>query len=233
MIETLLPTAVCCEMFSDTTESQMFSSEAALVADAVAERRREFGTVRHCARRALRKIGVAAIPILPDADGAPRWPADVVGSMTHCKGYRAAAIARSPAPLGIGIDAETDTALHPAVADLVLRDEERVHLRKLTETDPHRHWATILFCAKEAAFKAWFPTKRKWLDFRDVSVNVQPSGTFLASVYASPATSIGWVFAGRWKIGHGIIVAATSVSQFQETRDAQRAHLFHDRFGPA
>ena len=74
MIETLVPASACAEMFSDAPESTMFSIEAAAVAGAVAERRREFGTVRYCARKALRQIGVPAVPILPDADGAPRWP---------------------------------------------------------------------------------------------------------------------------------------------------------------
>src|SRR5918999_6383951 len=87
MIETLVPASACTEMFSDAPESTMFSIEAAVVANAVAERRREFGTVRYCARNALLQIGVPAVPVLPDVDGAPRWPAGVVGSITHCQGY--------------------------------------------------------------------------------------------------------------------------------------------------
>ena len=106
----------------------MFSIEAAAVAGAVAERRREFGTVRYCAREALRQIGVPAVPILPDVDGAPRWPVGVVGSMTHCAGYRAAVVARSGELCGVGIDAEPHAALPDAALDLVLRDEERARL---------------------------------------------------------------------------------------------------------
>ena len=49
MIETLAPAAACAEMFSDAPESTMFPIESAAVANAVAERRREFGTVRFCA----------------------------------------------------------------------------------------------------------------------------------------------------------------------------------------
>jgi 4'-phosphopantetheinyl transferase EntD len=215
MIETLLPAAACFEMFTDVPEWQMFSSEAAIVANAAAKRRREFCTVRYCGREALRKIGASAAPILPDTDGTPRWPVGVVGSLTHCSGYRAAVVARSSALRGVGIDAEVDVALPPAVPDLVLRDEERAQLRTMAETYPHRHWDTILFCAKEAVFKAWFPITRSWLDFLDVSVTVRPAGTFLAFVHRSLLAGIGPVFAGRWVVGNGVIVAATSVSQRQ------------------
>lgn len=34
------------------------------------------------------------------------WPDGVVGSMTHCDGYRAAAVAHAGEVLGVGIDAE-------------------------------------------------------------------------------------------------------------------------------
>jgi 4'-phosphopantetheinyl transferase EntD len=204
MIETLVPTSACAEMFCDAPESAMFSIEAAAVAGAVAERRREFGTVRYCARKALLQIGVPAVPILPDVERAPRWPAGVVGSMTHCAGYRAAAVARSEELRGVGIDAEPHAALPAAALDLVLRDEERARLPALQDADPDLHWDRILFCAKEAVYKAWFPLTRRWLDFQDVSTTVNLDGTFHARVDVDG-------FDGRWAVGRGLVVAATSV----------------------
>jgi 4'-phosphopantetheinyl transferase EntD len=191
-------------MFSDAPETTMFPTEAAAVASAVAERRREFATVRHCARRALRQIGAPAAPILPDADRAPRWPVGVVGSMTHCAGYRAAAVARSGELCGLGIDAEPHAALPDEALDLVLRDEERARLVALAHADPALHWDRILFCAKEAVYKTWFPLTRCWLDFADVSVTVRPDGTFRADVEVHD-------FGGRWTVGRGLVVAATSL----------------------
>src|ERR687896_1855905 len=125
LIATLVPASASAEMFSDVPESTMFSDEAAAVAGAGAERRREFGTVRWCARKALRQLGVPAVPILADGDRAPRWPIGVVGSMTHCAGYRAAVVARLGELCGVGIDAEPHAALPPDTLDFVLRDEER------------------------------------------------------------------------------------------------------------
>jgi 4'-phosphopantetheinyl transferase EntD len=214
MIQTLVPAAACAEMFSDAPESTMFSIEAAAVEHAVAGRRREFGTVRYCARKALRQLGVPAVPVLPDEDGAPRWPAGVVGSLTHCAGYRAAAVARSGVLCGVGIDAEPHAALPYEALDLIVRDEERARLLALADADPDLHWDRVVFCAKEAVYKAWFPLTRRWLDFDDLSTTVDPDGRFAARLLVR-GLRVGdrelEAFTGRWVVDHGLVVAATSI----------------------
>ena len=216
MIEPLLPAVACAEMFHDVPESTMFSIEAAVVKGAMAERRREFGTVRYCARKALQTLGVPAVPILPDVDGAPRWPFGLVGSMTHCAGYRAAIVARCHDLCGVGIDAEPHAAVPYPVLDLILRDEERARLSVLTGARPDLHWDRILFCVKEAVYKTWFPLTRRWLDFADVSVTAHLDGSFRAHVRVPGARAacvdLEW-FYGRWVVDRGLVVAATSVSR--------------------
>jgi 4'-phosphopantetheinyl transferase EntD len=207
MISTLVPASASAEMFYDAPESTMFSTEAAAVAGAVAERRREFGTVRYCARTALRQLGVPPVPILPGADRAPRWPAGVVGSMTHCAGYRAAVVARARELRGVGIDAEPHAALSADMLDLVVRDEERVRLLTLAAADPGRHWDRIVFCAKEAVYKAWFPLTGRWLDFDDVSITVHLDGTFGARLLGAGPRDLE----GRWKVDRGLVLAAISL----------------------
>ncbi len=113
-------------MRGDAPEQTMFASEAAFVAGAAA-----FAAprVRDGAAAAPElpsgRIGVAGLPIRPDSDRVPQWPAGVVGSMTHCEGYRAAAVARSDELTGIGIDAEPHRPLPVDALELVLRDDER------------------------------------------------------------------------------------------------------------
>jgi 4'-phosphopantetheinyl transferase EntD len=204
LFATLVPGSASAELFSDVPESTMFSDEAAAVAGAGAERRREFGTVRWCARKALRQLGMPAVSILPDEDRAPRWPVGVVGSMTHCAGYRAAVVARSGELRGVGIDAEPHAPLPADVLDLVLRDEERAWLPALAEADPALHWDRIVFCAKEAVYKAWFPPTGRWLDFDDVSIDVRLDGTFEACLRDA-------VLNGSWKVDRGLILAAASL----------------------
>jgi 4'-phosphopantetheinyl transferase EntD len=205
LIATLVPTSASAETFSDVPESTMFSDEAAAVAGAGAERRREFGTVRWCARKALRQLGVPAVPILPDGDRAPRWPVGVVGSMTHCAGYRAAVVARSGELAGVGIDAEPHAALPTDTLAFVLRDEERARLAALAYAGPFLHWDRVVFCAKEAVYKAWFPLTGRWLDFEDVSITVHLDGTFGARLR-------GAGLRGRWKVERDLILAATSLT---------------------
>ena len=209
LIATLVPASASAEMFSDAPESTMFSDEAAAVAGAGAERRREFGTVRYCARKALRQLGVPAVPILPDGDRAPRWPVGVVGSMAHCAGYRAAVVARSRELCGVGIDAEPHAALPADMLDFVLRDEELSWLLALTETGPALHWDRIAFCAKEAVYKAWFPLTRRWLEFDDVSTTVHLDGTFQARIRGADVDDLH----GRWKVDRGLILAAASLTR--------------------
>jgi 4'-phosphopantetheinyl transferase EntD len=214
MIEALVPPAASAEMHADVPEATMFASEAACVTGAFAGRRREFATARCCARDALRRIGVTGVPILPDPDRVPRWPAGVIGSMTHCEGYRAAAVARSDELGGVGIDAEPHAPLPVEALELLLRAEERAALRALAEAEPALHWERIAFCAKEAVFKAWFPLTRRWLDFEDVSIAVDPDGTFAARVLV-PGLRVGDrepdAFSGRWVVDHGLAVAASSI----------------------
>jgi 4'-phosphopantetheinyl transferase EntD len=207
MIESLIPGAAAAELFDDVPESTMYAAEADAIAHAIAGRRREFATVRFCARQALRRIGIAPAAILPDPDGAPRWPAGAVGSMTHCAGYRAAVVARSEALRGIGLDAEEHAALPGTAADLVLRDEERPRLRALAQAEPGLHWDRIVFCAKEAVYKACFPLSRRWLDFSDIAVTLHAGGAFNARVLAG-----GDRLTGRWAVDRGLVLAATWVS---------------------
>ena len=95
MIEELLPpNVVSVDTFEDRDDAWLFPEEAALVGKAVERRRREFTTGRACARRALCLLGAPVGPLLHGQRGAPMWPTGVVGSITHCDGYRAAAVGR-------------------------------------------------------------------------------------------------------------------------------------------
>ena len=95
MIGELLPPGVAwAERFDDDVAEELFPEEEAAIARAVPTRRREFATGRWCARRALHDLGLPPAPIIPGERGAPGWPPGVVGTITHCPGYRGAAVAR-------------------------------------------------------------------------------------------------------------------------------------------
>jgi 4'-phosphopantetheinyl transferase EntD len=152
MIEDLLPAPIATEeTFHDLPSSGLFPQEEALVARSTEERRREFATVRVNARKALAELGFSPAPILPGVRGAPRWPTNVVGSMTHCEGYRAAAVAHTDDMKAIGVDAEPNKSLPGSeVLKAVTIPEERLWLSRLKAQRPDVFGDRLVFSAKES-----------------------------------------------------------------------------------
>ncbi|MEU5683569.1 4'-phosphopantetheinyl transferase superfamily protein [Streptomyces venezuelae] len=201
------------ETHDDPADAVLFPEEEAVVANAVAKRRNEFTTVRHCARTALARIGVPPAPILPGHRGAPGWPDGVVGSMTHCAGYRAAVVARAGEVTSVGIDAEPGEPLRdPDVLNLVADETERAVLASLGSRQPATPWDRLLFSAKESVYKTWFPLTGRWLGFEDARVELAPDGTFTARLLVEGPVVAGTElkgFSGRWTVRDGI--AATAI----------------------
>jgi len=189
----------------------LYPEEEAVIARAVDKRRREFTAARGCARAAMEKLGVPPGPVLPGERGAPRWPDGLVGSLTHCRGYRAAVVAPVSAVSRLGIDAEPHAALSPGVLRRTASAGELRHLAELRADHPAVHWDRLMFCAKEAVYKAWFPLTGRWLDFLEADVAVDPgAGTFRARVLVPGDCADGRVltgFDGRWHVADGLVVA--------------------------
>ncbi|WP_089155841.1 4'-phosphopantetheinyl transferase family protein [Micromonospora sp. NBS 11-29] len=216
MIEALLPAhAVAVEAFADVAGETPYPGEEDLVARAVEGRRREFVTARRCAREALARLGYAPAPIRSGPRREPLWPAGVVGSITHCAGYRAAAVAPADAVAGLGIDAEPHAPLPDGVADAVTTAAEPARLAGLRAADPTVHWDRLLFSAKESVYKAWFPLTGRWLGFEDAELTIEPAGRFAARVLVDGARTDGGpplrVLDGRWLVADGLVVTAVTV----------------------
>jgi 4'-phosphopantetheinyl transferase EntD len=116
-------------------------------------RRREFTLGRHCAHAALDLLGFRNCTIARGRDGAPVWPAGVLGSITHTKGYAACLVAKKEHFGGVGIDAERVSEIPEEFAQRLFVPEERAYLADL---DPRARKvaATIIFSAKESYYKA-------------------------------------------------------------------------------
>jgi 4'-phosphopantetheinyl transferase EntD len=207
----LPPTVAAVESFGEPVDAFLFPPEEAHVAGAVDKRRREFAGVRACARAALAQLGMAPAPIVPGHRGAPTWPAGTVGSMTHCDGYRAAAVAHGGDVLSIGIDAEPAAGLPPYVLTTIALDAERTMVADLTAAAPGTPWDRLLFSAKEAVYKAWFPLTGAWLDFDEARIDLDRAGTFTATLLV-PGPPAGGTrltgFTGRWLHRDGLLITA-------------------------
>ena len=223
MLRRLLPHYVAsAEVYDDDSGdiASLYPEEAAAVAGSVEKRRREFAAVRVCARSAMTALGLPPQSVLPGERGAPRWPEGVVGSMTHCEGYRAAALARTSDLAALGVDAEPHCLLPDGVLDLVSSSAERRRLKLLAAADPGVNWDRLLFSAKESVYKAWFPLTGEWLDFTQADISLsrdarpEPSGRFRARLLV-PGPMIGGRardhFDGQWTVRHGLIVCAVAI----------------------
>src|SRR6201994_2037467 len=137
----------CAELYSDPPGLSPMPEEEPLIERSVAKRRNEFSTVLYCARIALGELGFPPVPILKGDKGEPCWPDGVVGSLTHCEGFRGAVVGRRAEVRSVGIDAEPHGVLPKGVLDAVSLPAERTELGSLPSS---LHWDRILFCAKEA-----------------------------------------------------------------------------------
>jgi len=204
---------VYAEMYDDPPHLAALPEEEPLIARSVVKRRNEFVTVRHCARVAMQQLGVPPSPILKGDRGEPRWPVGVVGSLTHCEGYRAAVVGRSAAVRSVGIDAEPHGVLPKGVLDAISLPVERTEISALPG---ELHWDRILFCAKEATYKVWFPLTQRWLGFEDAHItftvgSVGTAGEFVSRILIDPAARSGsplTELSGRWAVAGGLALTA-------------------------
>ncbi|MFF3616797.1 4'-phosphopantetheinyl transferase [Streptomyces sp. NPDC002580] len=216
MIDGILPATVAsAETFRDPPYMVLFPEEEAVTQGAVEARRVEFRTVRHCARKAMGELGIPPLPILPGRRRDPQWPEGIVGSMTHCKGYRAAAVARASDVLSLGIDAEPHERLPDGMLPAVARPDEIARLTRLYASRPEVHWDRLTFSAKESVYKAWFPLARRWLDFHDATLTLHPDRqAFDVELHQTHLHGTGrslTAMSGRWAVEDDLITTSVVI----------------------
>ena len=188
------------------------AAETAALGRCSPARQAEFAAGRQAARAALRRLGMADPgPILSGPGRQPVWPAGIAGSITHAAGIELAIVARKADCAALGIDLEPAEPLPEDILDAIITDDERAGL---PAGDPLA--ARIVFCAKEALFKAQFPLGGTWLGFHDARVALCPddarSGRFEATLCrtAGPLPS-GSALAGRYALAGGVVIAGLAL----------------------
>jgi 4'-phosphopantetheinyl transferase EntD len=213
VIEEILPAGVAsAEAFGDPTGAMLLPAEEAALGRSVDRRHREFTTARLCARRALAQLGQPPVAIPRGRHGEPLWPTGLVGSITHCAGYRAAAVAHASQMVALGIDAEPNDVLPPdGVLEVISTSKERARLCALASTDSRVCWDRLLFSGKEAVYKAWFPLTQRSLGFEDADMLIDPAGGFSVRLLVPGRTVAGRPLrdlVGRWLVRDGMMLTA-------------------------
>lgn len=216
----LLPARVVVKVAAaDNPTATLRREEESAIAAAVPQRRAEFATTRHLARLGLSALGrePAAIPVGPH--GEPVWPEGIVGSLTHCQGLRAAALAPSDSTVGVGIDAEPNRPLPAGVLGLVATDAEALALGESGAAGLGVNGVAVardrlLFSAKEASFKLLFPLTGLLMKHSDLEISLR-AGRFAARLNreADRAASGLALVRGRWCVAGGLLLTAAYVGR--------------------
>jgi 4'-phosphopantetheinyl transferase EntD len=194
----------------------LFPEESVIIRNAVEKRRRDFRAGRACAHLALAALGVHDVAIASGPRREPLWPPGIVGSITHCPGYVAAAVAFGEHLPALGIDAEQWGAAGSDLESFICTPAELDRYRD----SEHPCWRTLVFSAKESLFKALYPLRHFELEFADVEVFLKPDfrrspSSASQRFSVSPARELGSLAAeieriqGRFLLGsHHIFTAA-------------------------
>ncbi len=174
MINNLLPNNIACEILYESTDNLLVhEAETASIQHASKKRITEFLNGRHCAHKALIKLGYTKkIAILQGSKREPLWPESIVGSITHCKGYYAAVVSFNKIIKGIGIDAETNMDLSKKVV-ITTQTEKEILLNSILSKDISNLCLNkLVFSAKESVFKFLYPLVKQYIKFKDIEINL-------------------------------------------------------------
>jgi 4'-phosphopantetheinyl transferase EntD len=164
-----------CRLICDADEDKLTFEEAQSLTTRISARRRESGAARHLARHLLSSFGADVYSIPRSASGMPLWPNGFAGSLAHDDLFAAAAVARSGAFSALGIDIEPCEPLPADIAEIVVGGSDR------TGTVVSALAARIVFCVKEAVYKAAFPTDGIILGYEDISVDLETGQAFTST----------------------------------------------------
>lgn len=216
----LLPDSVVVAAADHDVDGGLAGDESDAVATALPGRRAEFVTGRVLARRALAALGRRPGSIPVARDGAPVWPAGIVGSITHCVGLRACAVGRRDEHAGIGIDA-TPARQHASregarVADLGSAPVA-AGLDALRATGVEAP-GSVLFAAAEAVAKARTSAQGGWHGIDGAEIVLHPDGSFAVRARRGP----DFTGTGRWAVAGGLALAGIALDEHWSRRAGAR-----------
>jgi len=108
----------------------------------------------------------------------------------------------------LGIDAEIHAPLPAGILQAIAGDDER---RALATHGGGVCWDRLLFSAKEAVYKAWFPLTGRDLAFGDVDVRFDTARPVFRARLLVVEQDVPDELDGRWGVDGGIVATAVVV----------------------
>lgn len=147
------------------------------MAGAVPKRKGEYRAGRTCARMAIQHVSSSLLTLedsstnwpINGADRAPIWPDGITGSLSHSNTLVTCIAGLSSRYESLGVDIEPPTSLSDSAnfAHQVCLPQE---LAIVSQSGLSDAGFTLLFSAKEALFKAVYPTVKRYVDFHEAKL---------------------------------------------------------------
>ncbi|TPK71126.1 4'-phosphopantetheinyl transferase superfamily protein [Mesorhizobium sp. B2-4-15] len=155
-----------CRLIREADETHLTPEETRSIPARQPAMRRASGAARWIAHGLLADIGMSDVAILRAPSGAPVWPHGITGSLAHDDEMAVAAVAPVGRIASLGIDVEPALPLPDDIFAIVSTSADRIG------TADRRLAGRILFCAKEAVYKAAYPLDRQVLGYEDIAVDL-------------------------------------------------------------
>lgn len=156
-----------CRTIQSGDEALLLAEERQSIQTSYLKRLKASGAVRYIARGLLGDRDINEFRILRAPTGEPIWPEGIVGSLAHDDEVAVAAVGSAVDFQGLGIDVEPAIPLPVDIQSLV-----RIPTDKIGNDHASGISDRVLFCAKEAVYKAVYPLDRMILNYDDISVDL-------------------------------------------------------------
>lgn len=168
--------------------------EISALGQVVDKRKAEFIAGRHAARGALGGIGLPTADILIGTHRQPLPPQGAVLTISHDQRLAMAVAAPAEKWLGLGVDiADADELAENLIATICGESD----LLNLQQGESIAGRAKLVFCLKEALFKAIFPQVLDWMDFSQSALSVDhASASYQAHFYGADGAKL--LLQGQW-----------------------------------
>jgi 4'-phosphopantetheinyl transferase EntD len=126
-------------------------------------------------------------------------------------------VVRTGSVRSLGVDAEPDVSLSGELLTSVADGDERAMLATLCAQAPGHAWDKLLFCIKEAFFKAFFPLSGQFIDFHAARAVIETgiaarSGSFrIGLTHTELAYFRNRAFGGAYAFRRGLVLAALAL----------------------
>ncbi|MBX7137249.1 MAG: 4'-phosphopantetheinyl transferase superfamily protein [Oligoflexia bacterium] len=176
-----LPLGACLAFSTEQPHYCLDPLEQRALGNAGAKRTEQFRLGRAAAAAALAKLGAPAAPVGMLESGAPQWPNNICGAISHTAALGVCVVGWATDFIALGLD------LHPLNRPITSTVAARIcthtEQRELQSAANPAWLAQAIFSAKETVFKALHPLYQQFLGFKEAELTWLPEQQrFLASV---------------------------------------------------